>query len=227
MVIGILIALYLNNQQEAYTIQKQQENHLRLVRREMASNLKSVLEEKKELSLKLENAYKVLNIMNNDSLINHLTEPDISQLINHFFLTDQVLNYENGALSQIIYSGAINDIKNDSIAGLITSWEEKINRVRLQEKQVAEASDNLKNYLYKNGDFRSLSEDLGYSKLLGIHISENTKGNKTLLRSKEFENYVFQLIGVSYSLQVTIYPNIEYQMQSLIELIDKELNDKN
>ncbi|WP_432410514.1 hypothetical protein [Rasiella sp. SM2506] len=225
VVIGILIALYLNNQQQEYSLQKQQETYLRLVKREMKSNLNALSEEKSQLSAKMENAYKVLNTMNSDSLINNLTEPDISQLINQFFLTDQVLNYENGALNQIIYSGGINNIKNDSIGGLIASWEEKINRVRLQEKQVAEATDNLKNYLYQNGDFRSLSEDLGYSTLLGIDISERTKGNKNLLRSKKFENYIFQFIGFSYSLHLTIYPDFEEEMQSLIGLIDQELTN--
>tara|TARA_R110000744_G_scaffold305888_1_gene414228 strand:- start:1715 stop:1927 length:213 start_codon:yes stop_codon:yes gene_type:complete len=39
VVIGILIALYLNNQQEAYTIQKQQENYLGQIRGEMINNL--------------------------------------------------------------------------------------------------------------------------------------------------------------------------------------------
>jgi uncharacterized membrane-anchored protein YhcB (DUF1043 family) len=227
VVIGILIALYLNNQQQEYSIQKQQEIYLRLVKREMKSNLTSLFEEKKELSVKMENAYKVLNIMNNDSLLKTLTEPDVSQVINQFLLTDQVLNYENGALNQIIYSGGINNIKNDSIGGLIASWEEKINRVRLQEKQVAEATDNIKNYLYEHGDFRSLSEDLGYSNLLGINISLHTLGNKNLLHSKEFENYIFQFIGFSYSLHVTIYPNFEKEMQSLIGLIDQELTNGN
>tara|TARA_R110000765_G_scaffold106213_4_gene196556 strand:+ start:5705 stop:5917 length:213 start_codon:yes stop_codon:yes gene_type:complete len=39
VVIGILIALYLNIQQEAYTIQKQQENYLGQIRGEMINNL--------------------------------------------------------------------------------------------------------------------------------------------------------------------------------------------
>jgi uncharacterized membrane-anchored protein YhcB (DUF1043 family) len=224
VVIGILIALYLNNQQETYTFQKQQENYLKLVKKEMASNLKSLFIENNQLSEKMENAYKVLNIMNNDSLLNNLTEPDLSQLLNQFFLSDIVLNYENGALNQIIYSGGINKIKNDSISGLIASWEGKINRVRLQENQVAQATESLKNYLYENGDFRRLSEDLGYSKILGIDISVNSKGNKNLLRSKEFENYIFQFIGFGYTLQRSEYPYFEKEMQTIMTLIDKELN---
>lgn len=224
VVIGILIALYLNNKQEEYTIQKQQENYLKLVKGEMVRNLLSLSIEKKELSVKLDNAYKMLNIANNDSVIELLTEPDLSQLLNTFFNSDIVLFYENGALNQIIYSGGLKEIKNDSISGLLASWEGKVNRVRLQEKQVAEAIENLKNQLYQQGDFRSLSEDLGYSKILGINLVEFKKGNINLLRSKVFENYIFQFIGFGYSLQRSEYPNFEEEMQSLITLIDKELN---
>ena len=224
VVIGILIALYLNNKQEEYTIQKQQENYLKLVKGEMVRNLLSLSIEKKELSVKLDNAYKMLNIANNDSVIELLTEPDLSQLLNTFFNSDIVLFYENGALNQIIYSGGLKEIKNDSISGLLASWEGKVNGVRLQEKQVAEAIENLKNQLYQQGDFRSLSEDLGYSKILGINLVEFKKGNINLLRSKVFENYIFQFIGFGYSLQRSEYPNFEEEMQSLITLIDKELN---
>tara|TARA_R110000765_G_scaffold106213_4_gene196557 strand:+ start:5933 stop:6193 length:261 start_codon:yes stop_codon:yes gene_type:complete len=83
------------------------------------------------LSQKIENAYKVLQIMNDESLITSLSEPDLSQLRYELQRTDNILFYENGALNQIIYSGGLKEIKNDSIRALLASWEGKINRVRL------------------------------------------------------------------------------------------------
>ncbi|MFT6795303.1 MAG: hypothetical protein ACJART_000435 [Maribacter sp.] len=226
VVVGILIALYLNNQQEAYTIQKQQENYLRQIRGEMINNLKSVEIEMAELSQKINNAYKVLKIMNDDSLIEAMAEPDISKLIFELQKTDNVLFYENGALNQIIYSGGLKEISNDNISALLASWEGKINRVRLQEKQVAEAQENLETFLYQHGDFRSLSDDLGYSEKEGMKPSDNRKGNKSLLRSKEYENYVFQLIAYGVSLKKYEYADFENEMQTLIILINQELDTK-
>ncbi|WP_091619071.1 hypothetical protein [Maribacter orientalis] len=66
---------------------------------------------------------------------------------------------------------------------------------------MAETQENLETFLYKNGDFRSLSNDLGYSKKAKIKLSDNRMGNKSLMRSKEYENYVFQLIAYSASLR--------------------------
>jgi hypothetical protein len=226
VVVGILIALYLNNQQEAYTIQKRQENYLRQIRGEMINNLKSIEIEMDELSQKIENAYKVLQIMNEDSLITSLSEPDVSELLYELQKTDNILFYENGALNQIIYSGGLKEIKNDSISALLASWEGKINRVRLQESQVAEAQENLETFLYQHGDFRSLSDDLGYSRKAKMKLSNNRIGNKSLLRSKEYENYVFQLIAYGASLRESEYADFKNEMQSLLALIDQELNDK-
>ena len=152
------------------------------------------------LSQKIENAYKVLQIMNDESLITSLSEPNVYQLLYELQRTDNILFYENGALNQIIYSGGLKEIKND-IRALLASWEGKINRVRLQESQVAETQENLETFLYKNGDFRSLSDDLGYSKKVKIKLSDNRMGNKSLMRSKEYENYVFQLIAYGASLR--------------------------
>ncbi|WP_152487208.1 hypothetical protein [Winogradskyella psychrotolerans] len=225
VVIGILIALYLNNKQEVYSIQKQQENYLRQIKGEMENNLKSLAIEEKDLSQKMEHAIKVLNIMSNDSLIDNLSETEISSLINGFLITDIVLFYEDGALNQIIYSGGLKEIKNDSISSLLASWEGKINRVRLQEEQVAAGQENLIHYVYQHGNFRNLSDDLGYSKELGIAMSEHKKGNKHLFRSKEYENYIFQFVGFGYSLQNREYPNFKKDIQLLITLIDKELKD--
>tara|TARA_R110000765_G_scaffold106213_4_gene196558 strand:+ start:6203 stop:6409 length:207 start_codon:yes stop_codon:yes gene_type:complete len=66
---------------------------------------------------------------------------------------------------------------------------------------VAETQENLETFLYKNGDFRSLSDDLGYSKKVKIKLSDNRMGNKSLMRFKEYENYVFQLIAYGASLR--------------------------
>ena len=59
VVIGILIALYLNNQNEQNTIHKQQENYLILVKREMMSNLKSLAIENEQLSQVINGSRKI------------------------------------------------------------------------------------------------------------------------------------------------------------------------
>ena len=226
VVIGILIALYLNKKQQEHTIQKQQENYLIQIKGEMVNNLKSLSAEKEELSGTLNNAYKILNIMNNDSLIDNLTEPDLSQLMYAVLSEDIIFFNENGALNQIIYSGGLKEIRNDSISGLLASWEGKVNRVRSQEEQVAEATDYLKNYLTQYGDFRSFIDDMGFSKAIGIDLAQRKQGNKNLLRSKEFENYMFRFVAGGNPLQLDAYPKFEKEIQSLIKLIDQELKDK-
>jgi hypothetical protein len=81
VVIGILIALQVNNWNELNKIDKQQENYLRLVKREMMSNLKSLAIEKEELSQTLNGSRKILNIINADSQLDTISESELSKTI--------------------------------------------------------------------------------------------------------------------------------------------------
>jgi len=98
VVVGILIALYLNNLNEQNTIHKQQENYLILVKREMISNIKSLTNEKKELSETLNGTWEILNISNSDIQISNLSENELSKSLASTIRSDIFIQYENGAL---------------------------------------------------------------------------------------------------------------------------------
>ena len=132
----------------------------------------------------------------------------------------------NTDLNQIIFSGGLKDINNDSIRVLLASLEGKLSEVRLQENQVIKAQENLADFFYQNGDFRSLADDMGFSKIVGLDNSANKKGNKNLLLSKKYENYVFQFVAYGTSLKNNEYLNFENELKSLIGLINEELNEK-
>ena len=226
VVIGILIALYLNNLNEQNTIHKQQENYLILVKREMSSNIKSLEKEKKELSEALNGTKKILNISNSDIKISQLSESELSKIFVSAIGSDIFVQYENGALNQIIFSGGLKDIENDSIRGILASWQGKIDHVRLQEDQVNIIIEKIKSLINKFGDTRSIIDDLGYSKSLELDLSTNKGSNKNLLKLKEFENVIFELILSGNVLQQSAYSGLESEMQSLVELINQELNKK-
>jgi len=226
VVIGILIALYLNNLNEQNTIHKQQENYLILVKREMMSNLKSLAIENEQLSQAINGSRKILNIASTDVKLETIPESELSKTIASTFSSDIIIKYENGALNQIIYSGGLKDIENDSIRGIIASWEGKINLVRLQEGQVNKAITEVKNLITKYGEFRNIGEDLGFASKYKLEISNNRGSNRKLMQLKEFENSVFALFATGISLQQSEYPKFEKDMQSLIGLINHELNKK-
>jgi hypothetical protein len=226
VVIGILIALQVNNWNELNKIDKQQENYLRLVKREMMSNLKSLAIEKEELSQTLNGSRKILNIINADSQLDTISESELSKTIASTLSSDIIIQYENGALNQIVYSGSLKDIENDSIRGILASWEGKINLVRLQEGQLNNAITEVKNLLKKYGEYRNLIEDQGLTAVLELNLSNNRGSNRELMQLKEFENLCFNLSLTGKSLQIIEYPNFEKEMQSLIGLINEELSEK-
>ncbi|WP_406683295.1 hypothetical protein N1F78_11440 [Seonamhaeicola sp. MEBiC1930] len=226
VVIGILIALYLNNLNQQNTIQKQQENHLMLVKREMTSNINSLSAETAELTRIINATRDMLNVINSEVLLNDLTESNISTLLATNVSSDLFIQYENGALNQIIYSGGLKDIENDSIRGILASWEGKINVVRLQEEQVNNVIEKIKNLMNKSGDIRIIIEDLGLSKQFELDLSTTRGSNKNLIKLKEFENLLYELFLSGTALQEPTYSNFENEMHSLNELINQELSKK-
>lgn len=226
VVIGILIALFLNNLNQKNTIHKQQENYLRLIKQEMISNINSLAVEKGELSGVLKGTWKILNICNSNALIENLSEEDLSKTMALTIRSDIFIQYENGALNQIIFSGGLKDIENDSIRGILASWEGKTKSVRLQEEQVNDIIEKIKNLLSKYGDTRSLIDEVGYSEILELDETNIKGSNKNLLKLKEFENVFFELILSGKALQQISYTNFENEMQSLIDLINQELSEK-
>jgi len=98
--------------------------------------------------------------------------------------------------------------------------------VRLQEKQVNNIIEKIKSLLRNYGDIRSIIDDVGYSKILELDLSNNKGSNKNLLKLKEFENVFFELILSGNALQQISYTNFENEMQSLVKLINQELSEK-
>ena len=225
VVIGILIALQINNWNEQNKVYKQQESYLNMVKREMMGNLKSLAIEKEQLSQTLNGSRKILNFINAPSQLDTISESEFSKTFSPTLGSDIIIQYENGALNQIIYSGGLKDIVNDSIRGILASWEGKINLVRLQEGQVNNAIEELKNLMVNYGEFRNIVEDLGFSKILGLDLTNNRGSNKNLLKLKEFENLLFKLSLTGYSLEQIEYPKFENEMQTLVDLINQELKE--
>ena len=224
VVIGILIAVQINNINEQNKTYQKQRDYLMLIKAEMVSNLSAVLKEEQKLSTLLEGTREFISLRDRTTI--DVSEKELSSTWSKIFSKSFTFQYENGALTELKSSGGLKDIVNDSIRNALASWEGRIQRVRLQEIALNEYIQKGNNYLEKNGAFRVIFDSGGGSEWLKIEKSSSDNSNKFLLDSQEFENILIFSIASGEFLYGSIYPEIEKDIHLLLSMIDNELNQK-
>ncbi len=225
VVIGILIALYLNNKKENADVYKKQQDYLSLIKRETESNLEILRNEREDLGTIIENNRALINLMDSDSAIVSTNENELAELLLMPISRSISIDYENGAFNEFISSGGLKDLKNDSIRGVLRSWESKITTLKDQELAVHKSLNKMINYVEEFGSLRVLFDEISFSEDLGIRNSQRKLTNKSLLKSKQLENILLNYIAVSIQLHDKNYPRFEEDMNTLIRLIENELKN--
>ena len=223
VVIGILIALQINNWNENKKTHRNQQNNLQLIKVEMTNNLQAVYDVKKELKKTIASCRDIINLINTPENLKIIEESELSALIAGLVRDDVQAFLENGAMNQLIASDGLKNIENDSIRTILASWQSKIAYVRLQEQHVFISQTRIREYLTSNGNLKTLFEEVGLSQNLELENSLVKGSNRYLLKEKEWENTILILIVTGNALQEKVYPEFENEIRSVIDLINQEL----
>lgn len=220
VIIGILIALQINNWNIEKGTHFKQESHLELIRVEMTNNLNSISKEIIKLNKTIESQQKVITLIDSDSKLDSISEQELSNLFVSVLANEISVDYEDGALTELIGTGGLKDIENDSIRGVLASWEGKMEILRSQEKSFREYWVKSNDYFLANGSFRTIFDNSGYNEYVEIAKSSKTNSNKELVRSIEFENILLIYLATSIHLDKNIYPKYLKDIQGLIDLLN-------
>ncbi|WP_104736290.1 DUF6090 family protein [Hanstruepera ponticola] len=205
VVIGILIALQINNWNES----RKESNYEQKFLNELKSDF---LYNKEELSSNIKQASDLAN--NGDSIIAilSLTKKDVD-LIKVFNHTKKLHGYStfdpsNGALNNLMSSGNLNIIKNDSLRMQLSKWPAMVEDVKEDEKRLIEYGDTwleplyLKYFYYKSG-----SKEI----------------DPRLLDDVQFENIVRTMRGRANYI-VENYKTLEMEIDKMLTDINGEVN---
>ena len=222
VVIGILIALQINNWNEKRKIQSNQENYLTLLKTEAENNLKEIRNTKNEVSemnMKQIVLYNLINIKQDTVTEKHLSE-SLFRIISGFYK----FKYENSALSDLKSSGNLKNVLNDSLRKYLIALEPLVIEVQIQEDAVIDSRDKVRNYINENGSLKVIIDQSEEEERLGLpKLSKSKKTNIDLLGQVEFENILILYIGVTNRIISTQYPEMENHLIKIIDIIDKEL----
>ncbi len=235
VVIGILIALKVNNWNERQNNLKYEQSILIELKKELENNLKQ-LEEKRFMrkDLVMGSTQWIINLMENEDLI-----VDLDTIHHHLSRTLIVPSYDPmiSITSELINSGNLRLIQNAELRTKLTQWPNLANDfVRDEEEFVTFMYEHYMIFLLKNYRVRPLINEIqnddNLYKILktknedfGLMNKINKEEINQLFQNREFENYLSFIMGFcNYLNNITgtlLDSNIE-----ILQLIESEIENQ-
>ncbi|WCO01052.1 DUF6090 family protein [Psychroserpens ponticola] len=221
VVIGILIALQLNNYNESLN-QSNQElkalNNLKLDFKYNESELNKSIIELKEIN----NAcFTILNQTGNK----HEETFDIDSLLQ---FTPSVPQYfpQNGFLMDLMNSGNLGIIKNDKLRYKLSSWLPALETLKNRENLTSKFDDILIIYIIKNGSWLNSDEKSSDKEINALKFPKSgfEINNNDLLQNIEFENLIENQIVYKSQLLDNQIVCLEL-IREIIMLLESETNE--
>lgn len=222
VVIGILIALQVNNLNEQRKSNLKENKYLLSMKGELLANLDLVKTETEELNRSIKAQRTLISLINSEK--DSVDEVELSTILARSFSSVFELKYQDGTFKELLYSGGLISINNDSIKKEVTSWEGRMIDIRKQEKGVYEARSKITDFMIDNGVFKIMLDDVGASNRIQIKKSKHRADNKWLLKSQKFENLLSYHIALNES-QKLYYLRLEQDINKLLRMVEQELQN--
>jgi len=221
VVIGILIALQINNWNEIRKIRNTEQQYLLSLKEEFNFNkgeLKSIINRNK---LNFDYALKTLN--NTGPENPEITEEEFGSLLTNSLSTEIQFDPNQGVLDEIINSGKLGIFGSKELKFALSSWSGILYRVRLQEQELLNMRSRTIELVRNNANLRKVLGD----RLLAIGIKKTKfeQGNLHLLKSVAFDGHITGFTTMSYSLNNNHYPKLLEEIDTILLLIDGEIKE--
>ena len=194
VVIGILIALQINNNNNYKEQRKVEQEYLISLQKEFKSNLKKINVSIVENEVRI-NALENLLTLFDSSVLDSASNKSISLMIHPVFGSDLSYKPSLGVLSDIIGSGKLNIFLNQNLRHKLASFESSLDYLKIQEEEAYNTKQSLKSLLFKEISILTIQKDLGRN-FENHSISENVN-NKFVFNSVELENYLLDYLLVT------------------------------
>ncbi|GAA4815923.1 DUF6090 family protein [Litoribaculum gwangyangense] len=221
VVIGILIALQINNWNNAKT---QQKNNLQLSKRLLVETKKNLVELEKEITSTeklISSAFHMLQLIGNDySDVN----PRLVDSLVFDLLSTPTYNFSTAVLKEALSTGEVASFENDSLKNLIYSIPTIMETVKFRENNIEhDTNNNLIPFLYNNTSLREIDNKFSHWKKLGNSQLDQID-NRQILSMILWENEIDNLYYIYNTLLRDSYKVVEKNLINLESLLEKEIN---
>jgi hypothetical protein len=222
VVIGILIALAINNKNHKRQIEKNEEIYLTGLKEEFNTS-----------KMKLANliAINQANYIGAKEILRHATsnevpsEIEFSKLLYNTFSTDIAFNPNNSLLFEMINSGNLKNLSSTELRKQLANWTATMEDISRQEEELAIQREKVLDMFRTNkNSLKTIFQHAGVYDDLELFKAENEVSNLALLRSTEFENNVLMFILTTHATEKAHYDPLMQDIDGILELINNERN---
>lgn len=186
VVIGILIALSINNWNEQRKINKEEQNALINLKEDFQYNKSQIESLIFSTNRTLQANLKILEFTGKKSKPN--SEVYFDSLINFINATKQYFP-RNGFLDDLINSGKLSIFKNENLRNKLSLWKPKLENIYKQENSSLQFDYVLIDFIIKKGSWLNADETLKRPDIK-FPVSGFDIDNRELLNYPEFENMI-------------------------------------
>ena len=221
VVIGILIALQINNLNNNKQLRNIEQEYLLSLQSEFKTNLKKINDCILENENLINSTEVMLSLFDTD-VLETISNKEISNIIYSVFSTEATYNPSKGVLTDIISSGNLNLIQNKQLRQQLASIESGLDFLDLQETSAHNRKDLLRSQLLKNGSLRKVLMDKGQN---FEHKSiSDTINNKQMFSSIEFENLLLAYyLTIKAANGTRFFGGIKEQIEQILIEFDSEI----
>lgn len=223
VVIGILIALAINNSNQDRIDREREQVYLAGLRQEFRFSRMKLQELIEVNRQNLEGAKKIMDYMTDPEA--RPTEQEVSELFYSAFSMDVAFNPNNSLLNEMINSGSLKGVSSDELRIRLTNWISTLDDIAKQEENLAMNREKVVDF-FRSDDYslKTLFDLAGASEELGLPSGNDSWSNLDILESRAFENNVLIFITTTYATGEAHYDPLMKELDKILELIEKELN---
>ncbi|GHA30487.1 hypothetical protein GCM10007103_09870 [Salinimicrobium marinum] len=222
VVIGILIALSINNRNQDRINEKNEQIYLAGLREEFQTS---------KLKLSELMAVNQANYIGAKEILRYTTANELpaeivfSTLLYNTFSSDIAFNPNNSLLFEMINSGNLKNLSNTELRKKLTNWTATLEDISRQEKELAIQREKVLDMFRTNeSSLSTIFRQAGVYDDLDLPKSGNDVSNLGLLKSTEFENNVLMFILTSYATEKAHYYPLMQDIDGILKLINHERN---
>ncbi|GAA4311761.1 hypothetical protein GCM10023115_32460 [Pontixanthobacter gangjinensis] len=224
VVIGILIALAINNWKEDRIVEKREEFYLQGLKDEFEQNrikLQNLIEVNR---LNYQNSKKIASLIGNSEDLEN--EEQLSEMLYNSFSYEIAYNPNNSLLNELINSGRLEDISSAELRKHLTAWDSYILSLRNQENALKAQREEVVNLFRKeNASIRTILDQTGVSsREMGLEKSNSEFSNLELIESREFENNLLIFILTGIATENAQYKPLMQEIDLILSLLEEQMN---
>ena len=223
VVLGILIALAINNAQQDRNMAEKEATYLNGLQKEFLTSKRKLNTLLQVNKTNYEDARRILSMI--ADTVNHPDEKILSQLVYNSLANDIAFNPNNSLLNEMINTGSLRDLSDAGLRKELTNWLSTLEDIAKQETELKLQRDHVLDLIRSNE--HSLKTILDHVRitqnLLELPPDTTPHSNMPLYRSTAFENNLLMFILSGISTEKAHYEPLMTDLDHILDRIDREL----